>query len=422
VPKFLRAVVALALGLFVVAAPASAAAHPVQSQLKDAVTAQRLTQAEAAQAWAFYRAGRLSSAPATERAASDVALASAKAHQLSINARQALWGLEASAGQRQLVQGRQVVPGTRIEVRLYTGAWWPHQLGTWAWLGAAAADPKTKPATLAAWWAQASLLLIPGADDTVQAPTLNPFASKKTGWTSAMTQATAARTLQRLSVRLANPQLAVESSQMLSLISPAGGLLVDGRPLLYSDDPDQIVANAHAQTLLAVSQIADTDPSAAPLAAELNETLKDDLPGYLTPGWSLYARGGPYAPLNYQQLMAQLTGQLCERQMGAEYCAASQRLTSEIDAPPTMRVVAVGKLRHHTRRVVVSVSVPGQLRAAAKRATGFGHVAQAAATHPGNNAVAVPWPKDADQVSVSFVSIQGVKLNASAPASGAAAR
>src|SRR5262249_4397354 len=234
----------------------------------------------------------------------------------------------------------------------------------------------TKPATLTAWWAQASLLLIPGPGGTVEAPTLNPFASTKTGWTSAMTQATAARTLQRLSVRLANPQFAAAADQMLALISPAGGLLVDGRPLLYSDDPDQIVANAHAQTLLAVSQIADTDPTAAPLAAQLNETLKEDLPGYLTPGWSLYSRGGPYAPLGYQKLMAPLTGQLGKRQMGTEYGTASQRLTDEISEPPTLSIVAVGKLRHGARRVVVAVSRPGQLRVAAKRPAGFGHVAQ----------------------------------------------
>src|SRR5262249_53238770 len=163
--------------------------HPVAAQLQDAVAAQRLTPAEATQAWSLYRAGRPSSAPATEQAASKVVLASAKAGQLSANARQALWGLEASAGQRQLLDGRQVVPGPRVEVRLYSGAWWPHQLGTWAWLGAAAAQPKTQAATLTAWWAQASLLLTPGPGGTIEAPTLNPFASTKTGWTSAMTQA-----------------------------------------------------------------------------------------------------------------------------------------------------------------------------------------------------------------------------------------
>ncbi len=400
--------------LFAAAAPASAAAHPVQGQLQDAVTAQRLLPAEAAQAWSLYRAGRAASATATERAASDVVLRSARAGQLGVDARQALWGLQASAGQRQLLQGRQVVPGTRIEVRLYSGAWWPHQLGTWAWLGAAAGDPKTKSATLQAWWVQASQLLTPGPGDTVQAATLNPFRSKQTGWTSAMTQATAARTLQRLSVRLADPQLAAESGQMLSLISPAGGLMVDGRPLLYSDDPKQIVANAHAQTLLAVSQIADTDPSAAPLAAQLNQTLEADLPGYLTPGWSLYSRGGPYAPLNYQELMAQLTGQLCQRQMGPEYCAASQRLTAEISQPPTMRVVAVGRLRHGVRRVVLALSHPGQLRVAAKRAAGFGRVAQTSA-RVGRNTLAVRWPKGADQLSVSFVSVQGTSLTDSVP-------
>jgi hypothetical protein len=409
-----RAAVCLALALPVAAAPATAGAHPVQAQLQDAAAAQRLTPAEAAQAWALYRAGRPQSAPATQQAASKVVLASAKAGQLNANARQALWGLEASAGQRQTLQGRQVVPGTHVEVRLYSGAWWPHQLGTWAWLGAAAGDPKTKPATLAAWWAQASSLLTPGPDGTVQAATLNPFASTQTGWTSAMTQATAARTLLRLAARLGNLGLAGESRQMLALISPAGGLIVDGRPLLYSDDPQQIVANAHAQTLLAVSQIADKDPTVAPLAAELNQTLLADLPGYLTPGWSLYSRGGPYAPLNYQLLMAQLTAQLCQRQMGAAYCAASQRLTAEIHQPPTMSVVAVGKLRHGTRRVVVSLSHPGQLRVAAKRTAGFGRVAHATA-RVGRNAIAVPWPKDADQVSVSFTSIQGSSLNQSAP-------
>ncbi len=402
------------LAVLAAAAPASASAHPVAAQLQDAVAAQRLTPAEAAQVWSLYGEGRAPSANGTERAASDVTLRSARAGQLSLNARQALWGLQASSGQRQVLQGRQVVPGTRIEVRLYSGAWWPHQLGTWAWLGAAADDPKTKAATLQSWWAQASALLTPAAGDTVQAATLNPFRSRQTGWTSAMTQATAARALQRLAMRLANPQLAAEGRQVLSLISPAGGLMVDGRPLLYSDDPKQIVANAHAQTLLAVSQISDTDPSAAPLAAQLNQTLEADLPDYLTPGWSLYSLGGPYAPLNYQQLMADLTGQLCQRGAGAEYCDASQRLSAEIAQPPTMRVVAVGKSRHGIRRVVLALSHPGQLRVAAKRAAGFGRVAQTAA-HPGRNTVAVSWPKDAERLSLSFVSIQGTSLSESVP-------
>jgi D-glucuronyl C5-epimerase C-terminus len=414
VPVVRRAAAFLVLAALAAAAPASASAHPVAAQLQDAVAAQRLTPAEAAQVWSLYGEGRAPSANGTERAASDVTLRSARAGQLGLNAHQALWGLQASAGQRQVLQGRQVVPGTRIEVRLYSGAWWPHQLGTWAWLGAAASDPKTKPATLQSWWAQASLLLTPGSGGTIQAATLNPFASKQTGWTSAMTQATAARTLQRLSIRVADPALAAESSQLLNLVSPAGGLMVDGRPLLYSDDPDQIVANAHAQTLLAVSQIADADPAAAPLAAQLNATLKADLPGYLKPGWSLYSLGGPYAPLNYQQLMADLTAQLCQRQLGAEYCAAAQRLTAEIGAPPTLRVVAIGKLRHGARRVVVALSHPGQLRVAAKRAAGFGHVAQLAA-HPGRNTVAVMWPKDAHEVSVSFLSIQGTNLSQRVP-------
>ncbi len=410
-----QAAVALALVLGAAAVPAAAGAHPVLVQFQGAVAAQQITSAEATQAWSLYRAGRKPTAPATLRAASDATVSSARERQLGAHARQALWGLQASSGQRQLLQGRQVVPGTRIEVRLYSGAWWPHQLGTWAWLGSAANDPKTKPATLATWLTQAAALLTSGPDDTVQAVTLMPFRSEHTGWTSAMTQATAARALLRLSQRLNRPELATESRQMVQAISTAGGLIVDGRPLLYSDDPELIVANAHAQTLLAVSQIADVDPSAAALATLLDQTLQVDLPGYLTPGWSLYSRGGDYAPLNYQTLMAQLTEQLCQRQMSGAYCAASQRLYDEIRQPPTMRVLALGALRRGVRRVVLSMSHPGQVRVAAKTAAGFGRVAQLAA-RPGRNSLAVDWPNGSERLSVSFVSVQGTRLSQTVPA------
>ena len=112
--------------------------------------------------------------------------------------------------------------------------------------------------------------------------------------------------------------------------------------------------------------------------------------------------------------MADLTGQLCQRGMSAEYCDASLRLNAEIAQPPTMRVMAVGKVRHGTRRVVLALSHPGRLRVAAKRAAGFGRVAQTEA-HPGRNSVAVTWPKDAERLSLSFVSVQGTSLSESVP-------
>ena len=162
-------------------------------------------------------------------------------------------------------------------------------------------------------------------------------------WMSAMAQGTAIQALSRGSVLLGDPsylQVARRGIRAFSTRAPLG-VRTAGRDggnhyLLYSFSRGLRVLNAFAQSLNGLYDYATISQHARALRLfeKGDLSLRAELPGYDTGGWTLYSLGGLEATLEYHALATDFLGNLCEKLGPGPYCDANARFEGYLAESP----------------------------------------------------------------------------------------
>lgn len=173
------------------------------------------------------------------------------------------------------------------------------------------------------------------------------FGGGRPPWVSAMAQATGMQALARASQRLDEPaylETARKALRLLRLDAPVGVRTrtdVGVRFLLYSFSPGQHVLNGFIQTLVGLHDYATISGHrfAHRLFRAGERQARRDLEAADTGAWSLYQTGGAEATLDYQQLVTEFIGNLCNRTDSEHWCDAHRRFTGYLREPPTLELV-----------------------------------------------------------------------------------
>ena len=162
-------------------------------------------------------------------------------------------------------------------------------------------------------------------------------------WMSAMAQGTAIQALSRASQLLGDPsylRVARRGIRAFSTRAPLG-VRTAGRDggnhyLLYSFSSGLRVLNAFAQTLNGLYDYATISQQARAirLFEKGDVSLRAELPGYDTGGWTLYSLSGLEATLEYHTLATDFLGNLCEKLGPGPYCDANARFEGYLAESP----------------------------------------------------------------------------------------
>jgi D-glucuronyl C5-epimerase-like protein len=195
-------------------------------------------------------------------------------------------------------------------------------------------------------------------------------------WISGMAQATAAQALARGAAAFGDERYrkaALDSLRAFELPPPLG-VNDHGTFLMYSFDPGLHILNGFLQAVIGLHDVARLTRSkrAQRLFERSERVARRSIGAYDTGAWSLYSYKGREAPLNYERLVTQFLGRLCDRTDRAAYCSASRRFTRYLHEPPRIAVLTRGprKARHRevtayriskVSRVLVSVRSRGHV-------------------------------------------------------------
>jgi hypothetical protein len=164
-----------------------------------------------------------------------------------------------------------------------------------------------------------------------------PFETGRPPWVSGMAQAVAAQAFGRAASLLGDPSLGTIAARAYAAV-PAALLrkLAAGPWIRLYSFSRAVVLNAQLQTILSLLDYVDAtgDTNADQLATRMTVAAQKLLPKFDTGYWSLYALGGPEAPLSYQRFVTQLLTKLAQRTDDPGWQSAAQRFASYTREPP----------------------------------------------------------------------------------------
>lgn len=311
----------------------------------------------------------------TDRIAGRGELTTARLHPVfTVLERNHEWFAEQRGGAARY-GARRTFSGSLVQYQFYSGHGWQLQpLANWGRVNALLDSKKVKTAAR-----HASELLALGAERGGAGFAFEyyfPFAGGPPGWTSAMPQASAMYALARLWKATGDSAWFDQSRRLLPLFEvgpPAGVRLATpsgAHYLLYSQNPELLVGNGFASTLVSLYDymgLVGDSQTRALLDAGLAEAAAS-LPSYDTGAWSLYHRtptgDGRESDLHYHRFFGYLLRRLCKRLAADPYCALGTRLRdyegqpvalSGLSAEPTRRRLVTGFTASKIGRATVRV-------------------------------------------------------------------
>jgi D-glucuronyl C5-epimerase-like protein len=322
---------------------------------------------------------------------------------------------------------RRSFDGTRLIFEFYPGSGWQiTELGNFGKLNGLAAAKRTKLSVLTAYGNE----LLPLAVDRggfLAFEYYFPWSGGKPGWISGMATATGMAAFARVWKRTGDPRFLEAGQRMLgafSLAPPTGVLLDQGSNrayyLQYSQDPDLMVGNAFAQSIIGLDDFAtitgDTNAAAARDRALAEAAV--DMPVYDTGAWSLYwhrpgSKVGGESDLHYHQLFEGFLEKLCARFPTGPFCTLHDNFARYETEPVKITRLAARKQKRTLRiRYTVSKRGSGTLTLSKGGKT----VASSRFTFTSGGDHLLTWtaPKKRGSYELSFdtVSLNGLKSSA----------
>jgi predicted secreted protein len=207
------------------------------------------------------------------------------------------------------------------------------------------------------------------AGPTLRFEYLFGFGGGRPGWVSAMTQATGAQALARVSAITGRRRYAASARaayRALTRPAPRGAAVLgdDGRIAhlaMYSFRPAMRVLNGEEQSLIGVADYARIthDRPAARLARRGARELATHLGDFDTGAWTLYDLGGAEADMNYHRLAARFARGVCTRALAHGFCPAAARFARYTTEAPRLGL-AVPKRVRAPRRVTIAFAASKQ--------------------------------------------------------------
>jgi hypothetical protein len=210
------------------------------------------------------------------------------------------------------------------------------------------------------------------AGPTLRFEYLFGFGGGRPGWVSAMTQATGAQALARVSAITGRRRYATSARaayRALTRPAPRGAAVIgdDGRIAhlaMYSFRPAMRVLNGEEQSLIGVADYARIthDRPAARLARRGARELAAHLGVFDTGAWTLYDLGGAEADMNYHRLAARFAQGVCTRALARGFCPAAARFARYTTQAPRLGLAVPGHVRA-PRRVTIAFAASKQTTA-----------------------------------------------------------
>ena len=322
---------------------------------------------------------------------------------------------------------RRTFDGTRLIFEFYPGSGWQiTELGNFGKLNGLAAAKRTKLSVLTAYGNE----LLPLAVDRggfLAFEYYFPWSGGRPGWISGMATATGMAAFARVWKRTGDPRFLEAGQRMLGAFSvaPPTGVLLDegsGRAhyLQYSQDPDLLVGNAFAQSIIGLDDFAtitgDTNAAAARDRALAEAAV--DMPFYDTGAWSLYwhrpgSKVGGESDLHYHQLFEGFLEKLCARFPSGPFCTLHDNFVRYETEPVKITRLAARKQKR-TLRIRYRVSKRGSGTLTLSK--GGKTVASSRFTFTGGGDHLLTWtaPRKRGSYELSFdtVSLNGLKSSA----------
>src|SRR3954452_14292286 len=193
------------------------------------------------------------------------------------------------------------------------------------------------------------------AGPTLRFEYLFGFGGGRPGWVSAMTQATGAQALARVSAITGDRRYAADARaayRALNRPAPRGAAIMgdDGRIAhlaMYSFHPSMRVLNGEEQSLIGLADYARIthDRPAARLARRGARELATHLGAFDTGAWTLYDLGGAEADMNYHRLAARFAQGVCTRALARGFCPAAARFARYTTEAPRLALTTPGRVR-----------------------------------------------------------------------------
>jgi predicted secreted protein len=210
------------------------------------------------------------------------------------------------------------------------------------------------------------------AGPTLRFEYLFGFGGGRPGWVSAMTQATGAQALARVSAITGERRYAASARaayRALTRPAPRGAAVVDdgGRIAhlaMYSFRPGMRVLNGEEQSLIGVADYARIthDRPAARLARRGARELATHLGDFDTGAWTLYDLGGAEADMNYHRLAARFAHGVCTRALARGFCPAAARFARYTTEAPRLGLAVPGRVRA-PNRITIALAASKQTTA-----------------------------------------------------------
>ena len=322
---------------------------------------------------------------------------------------------------------RRSFDGTRLIFEFYPGSGWQiTELGNFGKLNGLAAAKRTKLSVLTAYGNE----LLPLAVDRggfLAFEYYFPWSGGKPGWISGMATATGMAAFARVWKRTGDPRFLEAGQRMLgafSLAPPTGVLLDEGSGrahyLQYSQDPDLLVGNAFAQSIIGLDDFAtitgDTNAAAARDRALAEAAV--DMSSYDTGAWSLYwhrpgSKVGGESDLHYHQLFEGFLEKLCARFPSGPFCTLHDNFARYETEPVKITRLAARKQKR-TLRIRYTVSKRGSGTLTLSKGGKTVASSRFAFSSGGDHLLTWTAPKKRGSYELSFdtVSLNGLKSSA----------
>lgn len=168
------------------------------------------------------------------------------------------------------------------------------------------------------------------------------FGGGRPPWLSGMAQAVAAQALARAGALTGDPALVAAAQRVYRTVPALTRNLPSGPWIRLYAFNDLTVLNAQLQTIVSLQDYAaqSGDQAATALADRLLVATVGLLPRFDTGAWSLYALGGPEAPLEYHRYVVRLLTSLAKRTGDATLATYAARFSENLREPPVVRIGA----------------------------------------------------------------------------------